>query len=756
MTRGIADTPSGLPRDVGDRDAMFDLARIQMSLRWCRASVWVVLALTASLGLSQTPAPHVGTGQLDLKGVDFSRLGSVPLSGQWLFAPGTLDVAKPATQAITVPAPWDAEVNAAVKQPAQGMGVYHLTIDLGKNPGNLALSMPDNAGAYIVYLDGKKIFQNGTPGNAATERSKMVPQVVTLPPGIHSKHRLAIAVSNHVHAVGGLAVTPEIGRASVLLLQEQRAGSLAWLIFGAALAIFLHYAVMFAISKDWGYGLYSLLSLILGFYLQVTQSYHYSVFPAIDEVSRLKLEYVLLLAIPLAIYGFMRRLYPHEIPKVPLWVALAFSGAGAAYVIATHPTVFTQHRSLVSLYVLVVMLMVLGGVVWAAARKRDGAVLVVVSFLLTFLAASHDVWMSVGNLEGSMLTGWAFLVYTVGNAGALGAVASRTQQEIKNLSNDLARLNASLEERIQKRTQELADSERRLRDVSEAVGEFIWETDRRGVFTHASDRVRDLLGFRPEELYGRSIFSLLTADVREDAAVLMDPENGSDGFRGAELEVLSKGGERISLEVSAVPICANGSTTIVGWRGAAMDISDRKRTEQQLHELARTDSLTGLSNRRHFMERAGELVSMCRRQGWSAAMVLIDVDRFKSVNDTYGHEAGDQVLKLVAKVIQGATREVDVLSRYGGEEFALFLPNTDMETAILVSERARVALEDAVMEWEGTTLRVTASLGIAWANSEDLELRDLTIQSDKALYAAKASGRNRVLVYGPEMDSEAA
>ncbi|MBW7928006.1 MAG: GGDEF domain-containing protein, partial [Fimbriimonadaceae bacterium] len=140
----------------------------------------------------------------------------------------------------------------------------------------------------------------------------------------------------------------------------------------------------------------------------------------------------------------------------------------------------------------------------------------------------------------------------------------------------------------------------------------------------------------------------------------------------------------------------------------------------------------------------------------SAAMVLIDVDRFKSVNDTYGHEAGDQVLKLVAKVIQGATREVDVLSRYGGEEFALFLPNTDMETAVKVSERARVALEEAVMDWEGTTLRVTASLGIAWATSEDLDLRVLTIQSDKALYAAKASGRNRVLVYGPELESDAA
>ncbi len=734
---------------------MFDLARVQRVLNRGRAWACAVLAFAATVAIGQT-TPPVGTGLLDLKGVDFSRLGRVPLAGQWLFAPGTLDATKPPSQAITVPAPWNAEVNAAVKQDAQGKGVYHLTVDLGKNPGNLALAMPDNAGAYVVYLDGKKIFRNGTPGDASTERAKMVPRVIPLPPGIHGKHRLAIAVSNHVHAVGGLAIAPEIGRASVLQTQEERAGSLAWLIFGAALAIFLHYAVMFAISRDWGYGLYSLLSLILGFYLQITQSYHYSVFPSIDEVTRLKLEYGLLLSIPLAIYGFMRRLYPHEIPKVPLWIFLACSGLGMLFVAANHPVAFTQQRSLLSFYVLAVMLVVLGGILLAAARKRDGAALVVVSFLLTFLAASHDVWMRVGNVDGAMLTGWAFLVYTVGNAGALGAVASRTQQEIKNLSNDLARLNASLEERIQKRTQELADSERRLRDVSEAVGEFIWETDRRGVFTHASDRVRDLLGFRPEELYGRSIFSLLTADVREDAAVLMDPENGSDGFRGAELEVLAKGGERVSLEVSAVPIYANGSSTLVGWRGAAMDISDRKRTEQQLHELARTDSLTGLSNRRHFMERASELVSMCRRQGWSAAMVLIDVDRFKSVNDTYGHEAGDQVLKLVAKVIQGATREVDVLSRYGGEEFALFLPNTDMDTAVKVSERARMALEESPMEWEGTTLRVTASLGIAWATSEDLDLKNLTIQSDKALYAAKASGRNRVLVYSPELESDAA
>jgi diguanylate cyclase (GGDEF)-like protein len=169
----------------------------------------------------------------------------------------------------------------------------------------------------------------------------------------------------------------------------------------------------------------------------------------------------------------------------------------------------------------------------------------------------------------------------------------------------------------------------------------------------------------------------------------------------------------------------------------------------QLWEMAVTDSLTGLYVRRYFMVKLQEEFHRAERYGKILSVVMADLDLFKKINDTHGHTTGDRVLKIVAKFIQKNVRDVDVIARYGGEEFVLLLPEADKEEAYTVSERLRQMLA----ELEITDVPpMTISLGIASYPQDAKNIESLIRKADTAMYAAKQSGRNRVMVYSPDLE----
>lgn len=178
---------------------------------------------------------------------------------------------------------------------------------------------------------------------------------------------------------------------------------------------------------------------------------------------------------------------------------------------------------------------------------------------------------------------------------------------------------------------------------------------------------------------------------------------------------------------------------------------------EKLSLLASTDELTGLANRREFM-RSGELeLSRARRYGHPLSCVLLDLDHFKRVNDTYGHLAGDAVLRTVGQTILGARRDHDIVARYGGEEIVLLLPHTGLEGAITVAERHRASIGLLEVTFQGTKIPVTASLGATTMEDKGQDLKDLLDEADQALYVAKERGRNRVCTFkdiaGPSRSS---
>ncbi len=179
----------------------------------------------------------------------------------------------------------------------------------------------------------------------------------------------------------------------------------------------------------------------------------------------------------------------------------------------------------------------------------------------------------------------------------------------------------------------------------------------------------------------------------------------------------------------------------------AWDISEQKRLEERLRELATSDDLTGLANRRHFLELASQELVRAERYGGDVSLLIMDIDHFKRVNDTFGHDIGDRVLKSVADVSRESLRNIDILARLGGQEFAALLPHTGLEQAASVAERVRLAVaENAVMTPRGG-LQVTISIGVSEAATGSFDLDSFFRCADEALYAAKRAGRNRVEIY---------
>lgn len=172
-------------------------------------------------------------------------------------------------------------------------------------------------------------------------------------------------------------------------------------------------------------------------------------------------------------------------------------------------------------------------------------------------------------------------------------------------------------------------------------------------------------------------------------------------------------------------------------------------THSKLGELSRRDGLTGVHNRRHFDERCPVLMQLASRRGQPLAVLLIDIDHFKTLNDTHGHAVGDEALRRVAALLQtSVTRSGDVVARYGGEEFAVLLPDTDREEALTVAENIREAIAGKSIVIDRTELRVTASIGLSARIPVAGEAADIMIgEADKALYLAKHNGRNRTEAY---------
>lgn len=170
------------------------------------------------------------------------------------------------------------------------------------------------------------------------------------------------------------------------------------------------------------------------------------------------------------------------------------------------------------------------------------------------------------------------------------------------------------------------------------------------------------------------------------------------------------------------------------------------RLNDELKYMSRVDGLTGLYNRRYWQERFDNTFKLARRREQSVTVMMLDIDHFKKINDTYGHQAGDKVIQALSSIVQQSVRETDLAGRYGGEEFAVVLSDSTADTSLLVAERIRSAAESMQVEHEGRIITFTISLGLAEFNREFRSAMLWLEQADMALYDAKHNGRNQARV----------
>jgi len=231
--------------------------------------------------------------------------------------------------------------------------------------------------------------------------------------------------------------------------------------------------------------------------------------------------------------------------------------------------------------------------------------------------------------------------------------------------------------------------------------------------------------------------------------------NGGDLLGYVLVEISRESIEQRHREVLGIAlVLAFCGLAISGWLSAhiAHEVLDRleaarrevERQRSHALTLARTDALTGLANRRAFDETAEHEIRRTQRYEESIALIITDIDHFKSINDTHGHHVGDEVLKHFARTLEKAVREIDLVGRWGGEEFVVLMPGTQLEAAVRAAERMRLAVAGAPSRHAGITFGYTASFGVTAYSAHRNSVDALLCAADQALYRAKRNGRNRV------------
>ncbi len=296
----------------------------------------------------------------------------------------------------------------------------------------------------------------------------------------------------------------------------------------------------------------------------------------------------------------------------------------------------------------------------------------------------------------------------------------------------------------------LAERERRFRDVAEASGEYVWEADAEWRYSYLSERVEEVLGYPRAELLGRRPheFMPLGQDRTFDAWLAKNAPDGK-AFRELVHRSITKSGRVIWQSVSAVPV-RDAEGRFVGYRGTAADVTPRKQAEARVEYLATRDPLTGLPNRVLLNDRGGQAILNAARSRSQIALLAIDIDRFKLVNESLGHRAGDQLLRAVAERLE--TLRADTLARLGGDDFVVLQPVRNVEDAAGLAERILGVLARP-FTLDGRTLNVGASIGISVYPDDGRDLAELLKNADAAMYHAKESGRGTWRMYEPALQA---
>ncbi len=306
---------------------------------------------------------------------------------------------------------------------------------------------------------------------------------------------------------------------------------------------------------------------------------------------------------------------------------------------------------------------------------------------------------------------------------------------------------------IERESEATRQSEERLMGFLDTANDLILSFSPEGRLRYVNEAWQQVLGYTAEEAKELSFFGIIHPDSRERCNAELERILAGDVLSPLEATLVAKGGRSIIVEGSLTcGVDGEGSTAV--W-GICRDITERKQVEEQLYRLAHHDTLTGLPNRILFLDRLQQAKAHANRYRHHVALMFLDLDRFKIINDTLGHPVGDKLLQEVAKRLVDCVREVDTVARIGGDEFTVVLVNIDsVEDVKRVAQKILKSLSVPFMV-DSFELYITTSIGIALYPGDDENPDNLVKKADIAMYHAKGEGRNTFKFYVPKMDANA-
>ncbi len=318
----------------------------------------------------------------------------------------------------------------------------------------------------------------------------------------------------------------------------------------------------------------------------------------------------------------------------------------------------------------------------------------------------------------------------------------RLIEELNELRLEVAKLKES-EARLKQTEKDLRENEDKFRTIAQTAVDAIILADVHGNIIFWNESAQRIFGYTEDEISGKSLTMLMPEPFRDAhrQGLELVKSTGNSRYIGktTEMHALRKNGDVFPIELS-VSMWKAGEEYY--YSGIVRDITKRKNLESELKTLAVTDTLTRVFNRMKYYEIMKREIERTKRYDHPLSIIMFDIDHFKKVNDTYGHTAGDYVLRTLTQIVKENLRETDYLVRWGGEEFIIIAPDTDLEKAKILAERNRKASEKYEYDHAGT---VTASFGVTQFIKDDNE-ETVIKRADDALYEAKRKGRNRVEV----------
>ena len=297
----------------------------------------------------------------------------------------------------------------------------------------------------------------------------------------------------------------------------------------------------------------------------------------------------------------------------------------------------------------------------------------------------------------------------------------------------------------------LRQSEERLRDFAEIGADWFWEQDAEHRFTYLSGNHPGFDELSADKVIGKTRQEvLLNTNFKTDTwQQLLARLAAREPFNNFEYAYPRSDSSEVVVRISGKPRF-NDQGEFIGYRGTGVDITESCLLSQQLNYQASHDPLTGLLNRRELELRLARVVKACRQDGSEHALCYIDLDQFKVVNDTCGHDAGDELLRQIAALLEDKVRTRDTIARLGGDEFGLLLERCTMKQANRIAETVRIAIEQFRFVWDGRNFRLGASIGVIPINFSSGNIGNVMRSADAACYTAKDAGRNRIHVYNED------